>query len=154
VAAERGIKVVLSGLGGDELFAGYTTFWKAPLLAKHPAWFRRLARVAPARLLGDSERAKLETVTDQLTLDEAYLLQRSIRWGHSPVRLHARPGNNSYRAISYAEASFYMRNQLLRDSDIFSSANSIELRVPFLDRELLQVAWGLPDRHHRSLLSG
>ena len=39
--------------------------------------------------------------------------------------------------ISHFELNMYMKNQLLRDSDLFGMANSIEIRVPFLDKELV-----------------
>src|SRR5262249_15207873 len=58
------------------------------------------------------------------------------------------------RSVSYLESTFYMRNQLLRDSDIFSSACSVELRVPFLDLDVLQLAWSLPAAYHRTVRTG
>ena len=39
--------------------------------------------------------------------------------------------------ISFYELNLYMKNQLLRDSDVFSMAHSLEIRVPFLDKELV-----------------
>ena len=39
--------------------------------------------------------------------------------------------------ISFLELNMYMKNQLLRDTDVFGMANSLEIRVPFLDRELI-----------------
>jgi asparagine synthase (glutamine-hydrolysing) len=175
VAAESGIKVVLSGLGGDELFSGYTTFWKAPLLGRHPKLFSRFARMAPPRVFGsENERSKVIQARECFDTRDAYLLQRSIRWSHHGAMiklLQSLPDNalvtpeawelmstasqhDSYRRVSYLECVFYMRNQLLRDSDIFSSANSVELRVPFLDLELLQLAWSLPAAYHRTVTGG
>jgi asparagine synthase (glutamine-hydrolysing) len=47
--------------------------------------------------------------------------------------------------VSLFETTGYMRNTLLRDSDVFSMAHSLELRVPFVDREVARVAMTLPD---------
>jgi asparagine synthase (glutamine-hydrolysing) len=175
VAYELGIKVVLSGLGGDELFSGYTTFWKAPILAGYPKVLSLLARLAPAFSFGsESERNKIIRATDCFDIRDTYLLQRSIRWSPESAMialLQSLPDNalvtpeawelmstganeDSYKRVSYLESVFYMRNQLLRDSDIFSSANSVELRVPFLDVDLLRLAWSLPPSYHRSATEG
>lgn len=175
VAAERGIKVVLSGLGGDEIFGGYTTFWKAPLLARFPALLRAAARLLPARLFrNENERRKLLQAGECFDLRDAYLLQRSIRWdaglGADPV-LESLPDSSlatpetwelmttshrasSFSRVSFFESVFYMRNQLLRDSDIMSSANSIELRVPFLDMKVMELAWSVPGDEHLSRFGG
>src|SRR5882724_9872887 len=47
-------------------------------------------------------------------------------------------------SVGRMEASFYMGNMLLRDSDVFGMANSLEIRVPFLDRDLVEWAFRLP----------
>lgn len=174
VAAKNGIKVVLSGLGGDEIFGGYTSFWKAPLLSRFPALLSFLGRHLPRRVFrSESERLKLTYAQKCLDMQDVYLLQRSIRWdpqmfgvatlGSLPDKSLTMPEArelttdhrlSDYNRISYFESVFYMRNQLLRDSDIMSSANSIELRVPFLDMKLLEFAWSVPGAQHVSLLRG
>jgi hypothetical protein len=50
------------------------------------------------------------------------------------------------RSISILETRNYMGNMLLRDSDVFSMAHGLEIRVPFLDRPLIDVLFSLPDR--------
>ena len=163
--------MLLSGLGGDEIFGGYTTFWKTPLLWRHKILLSRLASVLPLTLFGSrSERQKLIDGKEVFDLRDAYLLQRSIRWSPqtSGIATLGRLPDNSlvtpeswelmstdhhqgmHNRISYLETVFYMRNQLLRDSDIFSSANSVELRVPYLDLDLIDLAWGLPESYQRS----
>ena len=175
VAAQNGIKVLVSGLGGDEIFGGYTTFWKTPVLWRHRGVLSQFARAFPAGAFGSvSERAKLVESKNGFDLRDAYLLQRSIRWSTetSGIDLLGKLPDNSlvtpeawelmatdhrqtdHNRISYLESVFYMRNQLLRDSDVFSSANSVELRVPYLDLDLLDTAWRLPGRYHRSALAG
>jgi len=46
--------------------------------------------------------------------------------------------------VSYLESCFYMRNTLLRDSDFMSMAHGVELRVPFLDRSLVEACFRIP----------
>ncbi len=47
---------------------------------------------------------------------------------------------NDFQKVAALELQFYMRNQLLRDADVFSMASSVELRVPFLDTQLMEAA--------------
>src|SRR6187455_1062999 len=131
-AAEFGIKVLVSGLGGDELFGGYTTFRKAPFLAAHA---RRLAPFA--RLLGGlgvgnvTQWAKIAGARDVGDLRTAYLLQRALgadvpddgRCGLPADTwdgLAGRGSQSKFRAVSALEVGFYLRSQLLHDADVFS----------------------------------
>jgi asparagine synthase (glutamine-hydrolysing) len=54
-----------------------------------------------------------------------------------------------YSRTSVAEISTYMQNVLLRDSDQMSMAHGLEVRVPFLDHELVEYVLGIPDRFKR-----
>jgi len=56
--------------------------------------------------------------------------------------------NNDFQKLAALELQFYARNQLLRDADVFSMANSVELRVPFLDTRLIAVALGISPGYH------
>ena len=58
------------------------------------------------------------------------------------------PLANDFQKLAALELQLYMRNQLLRDADVFSMANSVELRVPFLDLRLLQAALAIAPEHH------
>lgn len=166
--AALGLKVVVSGVGGDELFGGYTHF------AQLPIWRRRLQRLAfmPGLLplLADSARlahrfnlvhAKAEGLT-RLGPDLAglYLVRRGlfmpwelpalldgdlVREGlaalQPPLFINQAIGewpSCDYAAIAALEACFYLRNQLLRDSDWASMAHSLELRTPLVDFQLLR----------------
>ena len=89
------------------------------------------------------------------SLAEAYLLQRSIRWGQDGagslshrVQQEIDPLANDFQKLAALELDFYMRNQLLRDADVFSMANSVELRVPFLDQRLLKAALTISPKYH------
>src|SRR5205814_2323057 len=168
-AADLGIRVALSGLGGDEIFGGYTTFWKAPWLWRHAAAARWLARIWPVGAGIDATQLhKAAQASHVFSLRDAYLLHRAIRWRHAtsffeglrvPPDDFAMPAETSqaldnwdglddFHHVASLEMSFYMQNQLLRDADVFSSANAVELRVPFLDPAVVAAAWALPTHYH------
>ncbi|HTV64024.1 MAG TPA: asparagine synthase (glutamine-hydrolyzing) [Bryocella sp.] len=156
VGAALGLKVLLSGIGGDELFGGYTTFVKVPRLLRFHAGLGPAARVLsrlktknpiPWKKVADAGRLN--------SLAEAYLLQRSIRWTPEVLdslasRFESGAGGlaNNFQKLAALEIAVYLRNQLLRDADVFSMASSVELRVPFLDRRLLRAALNLAPQHH------
>jgi asparagine synthase (glutamine-hydrolysing) len=160
VGAELGLKVLLTGIGGDELFGGYTTFTKVPQLLKYGAGLRPAAWVLAkfGMTLGTKNPIQWQKVADSgplQNLSEAYLLQRSIRWrqaegGIRPTRALQSIESlaNDFQKVAALELQFYMRNQLLRDADIFSMANSVELRVPFLDTQLMEAALAIPPEYH------
>jgi asparagine synthase (glutamine-hydrolysing) len=144
--ARHGVKVALSGLGGDELFGGYPSFRDVPRLR----WLSKIPRALRMRFAGDrladlpndSSAGELAQwrrrfFTDSI-LEKAGLPKESMRF-HCPVELP-----DDFAAISWAELSGYMRHMLLRDSDQMSMAVSLELRVPFLDHELVEYSLGLP----------
>ena len=156
VGASLGLKVLLSGVGGDELFGGYTTFTKVPRLVKYGSGLRPAARVlARLRTRNPIQWKKIAGAAPLTSLADAYLLQRSIRPSKdgSPslaMRAQQNIGSlaNDFQKLAALELEFYMRNQLLRDADVFSMANSVELRVPFLDHRLLATALAIPPEYH------
>lgn len=155
----EGLKVALSGLGGDELFGGYPSFRDVPRMALLGLMPRGMAS-ALVRALPGKVRTKLEGAQgfDPFTLA---LLRR--RWwspdqlAASGVRgeviwpvLPAKP-RDAFAAVSWAEILGYTEPMLLRDSDQMSMAVSLELRVPFFDHRLVEFALGLPERLKRGL---
>lgn len=149
--AEHGVKVALSGLGGDELFGGYPSFRDVPrlkLIAGLPRPLRRtLGRVARlgdrlADLPGNTEAGELARWRRRFCTDEMIRrggLPNAPAPFECPVELP-----DDYARISWAELTGYMRRMLLRDADQMSMAVSLELRVPFLDHELVEYILGLP----------
>lgn len=161
-AAKRaGLKVALSGLGGDELFRGYDTFSDVPRILRmvKPLARRRrvgamLRRVAAA-LPSFGRSPKLAGLFEYGgTLEGAWLLRRALRmpWELGEVldpdmaaaglrgldveaRLAAsRHGaGNEQNRIQALEIDWYMKNQLLRDADWAGMAHGIEIRVPLVD---------------------
>ena len=173
LARQHGMKVVLSGLGGDELFGGYSSFQKIPtllrlhpLLSRLPGLYRLLQRGKPqhrrladflhspggvgdaySALRGIFSKAEAQTLTRWLTGSET-----------APVAPpQPLPDLNLGDAISRLELTRYLRNQLLRDSDVMSMAHGLELRVPFVDQELWQQTAMIPAkqrlRGQKSLLT-
>jgi asparagine synthase (glutamine-hydrolysing) len=149
--ARHGVKVALSGLGGDELFGGYPSFRDVPrlqLVAALPGFFRRI--VAFAGNLGE-RLGDLPSTGDALELAHwrrRFFTDEMLRDAGLPItgepldRSVALP--DDFARISWAELTGYMRRMLLRDADQMSMAVSLEMRVPFLDHDLVEYVLGLP----------
>lgn len=153
-----GLKVVLSGLGGDELFAGYPSFERArqldrawPLVRATRALTRRLTPLA-GRVRGpklaemlDARGPAIGAYRASRTLfPEAYA--RALAGAPvAPSGDAPPPGLSLLGQVSWYEATGYMRNTLLRDSDVFSMAHALELRVPFVDTEVAAAAMRVDD---------
>jgi asparagine synthase (glutamine-hydrolysing) len=153
----HGTKVVLSGLGGDELFAGYPSFRRARALARY-ARLPAPARTIVARMatrVGGVRGAKVALgLRRGSPADAAYLASRTLFGDRQVADLcgarHSAPslepsGLTLLQRVSWNELTGYMRNTLLRDSDVFSMAHGLELRVPFLDREVAEAAFRCAD---------
>jgi len=162
-AKEAGLKVALSGLGGDELFAGYADFRDIPRmvsLVKHlPARdaVGKAVRKALAPLLAPFGSTKYASVLEYGgDYAGAYLLRRAVflPWEveeivketeqsalHETAIMCALVRSTLTRSahavsVSVLEGTWYMRNQLLRDTDWASMTHSVEVRVPLVDWQL------------------
>lgn len=153
VAKEKGLKAVLSGIGADEVFGGYPSFNRAntiKYLKMLPNNILRAAQYAPSdKIKRIAYLAYKNPIGEYLFLRGFYtpnaiakLLNRSLsevnqqlaNYQLSP-ELDTLTGKNR---MAWFETNVYMQNQLLKDTDAMSMAHGVEVRVPFLDQQLLQ----------------
>jgi asparagine synthase (glutamine-hydrolysing) len=167
LAHDAGVKVVLDGQGGDEVFAGYTNY--APqhlygLLGDAPARFPveafalglnqgwRAARSAATSAMAMRLRAPQSPVVSDK--GDAMLLVPQLREladvSHDEWRLWPRVFDGWLSNVLYWELTRTRLPALLRYEDRLSMAFSIESRVPFLDHRLVELAFALPDAVKRS----
>ncbi len=160
-ARSAGLIVALSGVGGDELFRGYKTFSNM----QRAEWLRRVpGREALFSLGAKADRFRGQRITDVLRARnerEAYVAVRGVLGMQRTERLLGGPidwagilsrldldttGTKGDQATSLLEARGYMRNQLLRDLDVFAMACSLEVRAPLLSPKIIALAGAMPNR--------
>lgn len=169
--AELGIKVWLSGVGGDEVFGGYPSFRRLGplrgasrfLQALMPAWVAdraakawperpRFSRLAQLGDPGDPVKRAYQGLRNIVPwrnargVMSAGLWERAWRLPEALDDLYPDlpPGAAGFDHASAMELRMYMASQLLRDMDNVSMAHSIELRAPFLDHRLVELVFACP----------
>ncbi|NLI59794.1 MAG: asparagine synthase (glutamine-hydrolyzing) [Clostridium sp.] len=170
---EAGIDMALSGLGGDEVFCGYAIFPRMVQLQKIkalwglPGGIRKLTgkalqavkpgvasnKIASLLAMQKYDFNSFYAQSRQVLSDDQIesILNFSVEENHLPVDWLDKEGwelsnDNLLSRVSAAEMETYMQNVLLRDSDQMSMAHALELRVPFMDHQLIEYVLALPDQ--------
>ena len=173
--SNENIKVAISGAGSDELFLGYPFYKLAGKFEENqwvqsfPPFLKIIAGYIVKKMYTDHKGEKMASILNQkfLKLDYYYPFFRKM---YSDKELnHLIPNFNFnsshyafdwyqqnigqksswpyYSKLSLLEMECYLQHVLLRDGDQMGMANSLEIRVPFLDHQLIEFVLSIPDRY-------
>jgi asparagine synthase (glutamine-hydrolysing) len=172
-AARQGMTVAISGTGGDELFAGYPWFLKMAMLEKEhrPFWAGAVSAMARQPVFDELLSTRFKRKIYSARMLSGFINQYALQYrifgalgAHALLSSELHPDSSSGRAeyfdlLPTDELSHgsvvervtglclrgYTLNQLLRDIDATSMSHSLEVRVPYLDTVLTDLALSLPD---------
>ena len=164
--ASKYLKVVLSGEGADEIFGGYNVY-KEPIdkrsYDKLPFWIRRaISKVAglfPAHR-GLNFLVRRGKYLEERFIGNAYMFTEKERKKLLKIHTDApspaevcRPFYNIVKdkdevtKMQFLDLNMWMVGDILLKADKMSMANSLELRVPFLDKEVMKLAQRIPTKY-------
>ncbi len=157
IAADEGFPVALSGLGGDEVLGGYGYYRRLALFNLAARGWRRLP--SPLRragiVVGSRHYARppgqLVAMLEARTLPDLHQSWRSLFTAAEVTRLtgtalpasdpgQVDPVSSPGLQLHRLDLETYLRPVLLRDTDAYSMAHGVEVRVPFLDHRLVSAA--------------
>lgn len=168
---QAGITMALSGIGGDELFAGYDVFKRMNELQKKswlnmiPGFVRKSAGYTIRQQKRSVSGNKIEELLSQpkINFNNAYPLNRSLFTKRELDKILKtslpfetikkivdevpQVKDHLLSAVSIAELNTYLQNILLRDADQMSMAVALEVREPFLDYKLIDFVLGVHDNY-------
>ena len=165
--ASEDLKVVLSGEGADEMFGGYNVY-KEPLAVskyqrKVPRCIRRAAASAVRRL--PDFKGKNFLIRGSETVEERYIGNSNIfspgerdrylkkQYDSKPPQFYTKPffdkakNYDDITKMQYLDINVWMVEEILLKADKMSMAHSLELRVPFLDREIFRLSSTIPTKY-------
>lgn len=178
-AAAEYVKVALSGDGGDELFCGYERYhartllrWYTSLPASARRGVSRMIRALPEPMAHHSrsllKKAHLfQDVIDRHAAETPYvanhifppahardLFPQLRERGHKPPTFEPSARADDLLELMYADALVYLPQDILVKVDRASMAHSLEVRCPFLDSRLIELAFSVPATWHRRGMKG
>ena len=153
-ARQQGLKAVLSGIGGDELFGGYPSFNRmgmSDFLHRLPSFLINIGKKSNAKELNRLSYLNMDGIKGIYLFLRGHFTPLEIAkqldaseneiWdilNNVPV-FQDLPNLVLKDQASWMELNIYMQNQLLRDADVMGMANSVEIRVPFLDDDFIKL---------------
>ncbi len=165
--ASENVKVVLSGEGSDELFGGYNiykspfalapmykiprpvrrglakTFQKLPFRFKGKNYVIRAGQDLEERYIGNAYIFKTKEVYKLLKNPKKKYTPQSIT---KPIYDKVKDKDDITK-MQYIDINTWLWGDILNKADTMSMAHSLEVRVPFLDREVAKVAFSIPVKH-------
>ena len=175
VTKEAGVSVALSGLGGDEVFAGYDIFKRAVKITNMKALnlMPRFARKGAGGVLKSinpgvaSQKVSDVLALRRIDLEHFYPVSRKVLLDNQIQSILNSADDSTINScvnvfnlmkpvkdeipllsqVTYMEVNTYMQNVLLRDTDQMSMASALEVRVPFLDHTLMEYVFRVRDKY-------
>ncbi|PKR79648.1 asparagine synthase (glutamine-hydrolyzing) [Brumimicrobium salinarum] len=163
-AAKEQVTVCLSGDGADELFAGYNKH-KAYIRSKKPGILLKVVTKFAPQLTGGNRRGKFANKIRQLKKfgdllqhkwpDSYWMLAQFISKKRrdalllksSPYKAHVEPKSDTLNDFLRMDQQLILPNDMLKKVDLMSMQHALEVRTPFLDRDLVDFVNGLPEEY-------
>lgn len=148
--ARQKVKAVLSGEGADEIFAGYTWQHEFMNLQSSKNWFSKLFSknktpddtvffYAQAMAMGWFDAEELKKMLNPALHQ---YIPKDVHWFY---RSHFKNNLTPLKSIQYLDVKCFMGELVLTKIDRASMANSLEVRVPFLDHTIMEKVFSLDE---------